>query len=191
VSTKYLSMQQHPLRIVHWSSLTLAAVLLAALGIIDQHLKTQASPLGIVSFELCAHAAACQDMLAAWSPKAQLMAAMSLGLDYLFMLAYPVAIGSGLLLLAPRLPHTLGKCASWLAVLVCGAGLADAVENYHLFQMLAGSPVLAHQWSATLAASIKFVALLPPLLFWLLAALWRALPLRAALNAHDLGQPRP
>jgi hypothetical protein len=46
VSTWGLSKHQDHLQITHWLNLALAAVTLAPLGVIDQHLKTQASPLG-------------------------------------------------------------------------------------------------------------------------------------------------
>lgn len=163
-------MSHKHLKTAYWVSLALAIASLAALGIIDQQLKTAASPLGIVSFELCAYNASCPAVIAAWSAKAQLMAAMGLGLDYLFMVAYPAAICLGLLLLAPRLPRSMRTVATVLAWVVWVAGFADAVENYHLFQMLLGHPVADHQWPATLAASIKFVALVPALLVWLVGS---------------------
>ncbi|RZL10958.1 MAG: hypothetical protein EOP40_04455 [Rubrivivax sp.] len=163
------------LKLAYWTSLVMAIATLAALGIIDQHLKTDASPLGIVSFELCAFSSTCAATTAAWGEEARLMAAMSLGLDYLFMVAYPMAICCGLLVLAPRLPGRFAGIATWLAWLVWVAGVADAVENYHLFQMLLGHSVDTHQWPATMAASIKFAALTPALLAWLVFAAWAAL----------------
>jgi hypothetical protein len=164
------------LRRLYWISLVLAIASLCALAIIDQHLKTPVSPLGIVSFELCAYESACASIPASWDAKAKLYAAMSLGLDHLFMLAYPAAISCGLWLFRSRCPALwrtptmLMICAVWVA------GAADAVENHHLFQMLLDQPMANHQWPATLAATVKFLCLMPALTLWLLSVIWHKLP---------------
>lgn len=147
--------------------LVLALASLAALGLIDQHLKTAASPLGVVSFELCAYTDTCGAIVAGWVGNARLMAAMSLGLDYLFMVTYPATICLGLLLAVPRLATRWQRVATALAWSMWLAGAADAVENFALFQMLLGQPVAAFQWTATVAATFKFVVLVPALLAWL------------------------
>jgi hypothetical protein len=149
-------------------SLILTLVSLIALAIIDAHLKTPASPLGIVSFELCAFQSSCATIPASWDATAKLYAAMSLGLDYLFMLAYPAAISCGLWLLLGKHPGGWRKPMMLMANVVWVAGLADAVENYHLFQMLMGQPITSHQWIASLSATAKFVVLVPALAMWLL-----------------------
>ncbi|MFO1393529.1 MAG: hypothetical protein U1F09_07205 [Steroidobacteraceae bacterium] len=79
-------------------ALAFALVSFAALAAIDMSLRNPASPNGIVSFELCAYSGACRDIVAHWDPTTQLKAALSLGVDYLFMVAYPAAICFGLLL---------------------------------------------------------------------------------------------
>lgn len=155
------------LRAAYWISLSLAAASLAALGLIDQTLKGPLTPLGIVSYELCAYTVNCADMVASWQGRALVMAAMSLGLDYLFMVAYPAAICFGLLICKASLPGGWQRAATWLAALVWLAGLADAVENFHLFQMLTGQAISAHAWPASSAATFKFVLLVPALLLWI------------------------
>ncbi len=160
-------MSKQQLRIVYWISFVLAALSLAALGIIDEKLKGPDVPLGIVSFELCAYTANCAVMVSSWHGTTQAMAAMSLGLDYLFMVAYPAVICFGLLIGKASLPAPLQRVATALAAAVWVAGLADATENYHLFQMLVGQPVEQHAWPATMAATIKFVLLLPALVLWI------------------------
>ncbi len=160
-------MSKQQLRIAYWISFVLAALSLAALGIIDEKLKGPVVPLGIVSFELCAYTANCGAMVSSWTGITQAMAAMSLGVDYLFMVAYPAVICFGLLIGKAALPAPLQKVVTTLAVAVWVAGLADAIENYHLFQMLVGQPVEQHAWIATMAATIKFVLLLPALVLWI------------------------
>lgn len=155
------------IRMAYWISLAVAAMSLTALGLIDQHLKGPITPLGIVSYQLCAYTANCADMVASWQGHTLTMAAMSLGLDYLFMVAYPAAICFGLLVCAGSLSGIWQRLAMWLAAVVWLAGLADAIENYHLFQMLTGHPLTDHAWPAAVAATLKFVVLVPALLLWL------------------------
>jgi len=159
-------------RLGFWLSLAMATASLAALGLIDTHLKNSASPLGIVSFELCAYQASCDAITSSWQGAQKSMAAMSLGLDYLFMLAYPATIFFGLNLCAPGLPGPLQRLAMLLAWGIWMAGAADAIENYHLFQMLVGHAAADHGWAATAAATVKFALLVPALLVWLLASVW-------------------
>lgn len=162
---------QH-LRLWFWLSLVLTAASLAALGLIDTHLKNSAAPLGVVSFELCAYQASCDAITASWQSAQTSMAAMSLGLDYLFMVAYPATICFGLNLCAPSLPGPLRRLALLLAWGIWLAGAADALENYHLFQMLTGHPTADHGWPATVAATVKFAVLVPALVAWLVACAW-------------------
>ena len=87
------------LRPLFWGSLVLTVACLFALAVIDEHLKNTVSPLGIISFELCAFQSACAVIPASWDAEAKLYASMGLGLDYLFMLTYSAAISCGLWLL--------------------------------------------------------------------------------------------
>jgi hypothetical protein len=159
-------MRNITLRTAFWVSLVLAGASLAALALIDETLKGPHVPLGIVSYELCAYTANCADMIASWQGSTQAMAAMSLGVDYLFMVAYPALICFGLLICKTALPGSLQRVAAVLAAAIWLAGLADAIENYHLFQMLAGQAIDLHAWPASVAATIKFVVLVPALLLW-------------------------
>lgn len=140
---------------------------LFALAVIDEHIKNTAAPMGIVSFELCAYQSACTSIQASWDATARIHAAMSLGLDHLFMLAYPAAISFGLQLLLNKGSTPLRTPMAVMAHGIWVAGLSDAVENYHLFQMLLGHTVADHQWPASLAATLKFAALVPALALWL------------------------
>jgi len=171
------------LRIVFWSSLMLTLASLFALAVIDEHLKNTASPLGIVSFELCAFQFNCAAIPASWSSEAKVYAAMSLGLDYLFMLAYPTAISCGLWLLAKINPSKLQRPMILMAYMIWLAGLADAIENYYLFQMLLGQSIVSHQWPATLSATAKFVCLVPALVLWLFGMTQSALSSRKGAAA--------
>jgi hypothetical protein len=156
-------MPRSTLKQLFFASLALALASLAALGWVDTYLKTAASSLGVVSFELCAYQHSCDAIVASWQGVAAAMAAMSLGLDYLFMLVYPAAICFGLLLTSTRVPTWLRRATILAAYVAWLAGLADAVENYHLFQMLVGAEASLHAWPASVAATLKFVVLIPTL----------------------------
>ena len=145
--------------------LTLAAGL--ALALIDAHLRIPTSPLGIVSYELCAYQQACRQIVESWNPHQQLMAALSLGVDYLFMLVYPAAIWLALLLVVAQLAAKLQRFTVVTAWSAWGAGISDAVENYCLTQMLLSPGASEYAWPASICASIKF-AFLGFTLTWLL-----------------------
>lgn len=134
--------------------LTLAAGL--ALALIDAHIRVPSSPMGIVSYELCAYQNACRQMVEGWTPFQQLMTALSLGVDYLFMLVYPAAIWLALLLLAPKLPARLQRFTIGSAWSAWVAGLTDAAENYCLAQMLLSPGASEYAWPASIFATIKF-----------------------------------
>lgn len=172
-------MQRNTLKRLFWASLVLALISLVALGQVDSYLKTEASPLGVVSFELCAYTQSCSAIVASWQGVAQPMAGLSLGLDYLFMLTYPAAICFGLLLTATLVPSRLQRATVLAAYISWLAGAADAAENYHLFQMLVGAQESLHAWAAGIAATIKFAVLIPTLALLLFNYLVFGIALRA------------
>jgi hypothetical protein len=159
-------MAHDPLPKLLKAALAFSLAAFAALVAIDLSLRNAAAPNGIVSFELCAYAGSCLAILDAWDPTARLMAALSLGLDYLFMVAYPAAICFGLLLLVPRVPASLQgltRAAAWLSWV---AGGADALENYCLARMLLAPEAQQYAWPAAIFATVKF-AVLGTTLAWL------------------------
>lgn len=160
------------LKNLFFASLVMALASLGALGSIDTHIKNMAAPAGIVSFELCAYSEACSVIAQSWGPHAQLMAALSLGVDYLFMVAYPAAICFGLLLLAECVPPSIRSITVFAARASWVAGAADAVENYCLAQMLLVPAAQQFAWPASIAATVKF-AFLAPTLGWLLLGFLR------------------
>ena len=138
---------------VAWTVLTL--VVMASLQVLGGPLKTEAAPMGIVSFELAGEISRAQSMIESWGQQGQVYAGLNLGLDYLFMVAYASAIGLGCVLVSRRwwkqAPFVawLGVGLSWGLWL---AALLDAVENYALIRLLLGSveelwPTLA-RWCA-------------------------------------------
>lgn len=152
-------MQRSIVKALFWALVIGTLLSLAALGQIDPHLRTPAAPSGIVSFELCAYSQSCSAIMQSWDAQAKQMAALSLGLDYLFLLLYSALIFTGLRWLAmraraPQRRFLLGS--AWLAWV---AGLADALENYCLAQMLLHGSVQTHAWPAAILATLKFTLL--------------------------------
>jgi hypothetical protein len=137
--------------------LTLA--LTVALQIVGRPLQTAAAPQGIISFELAGNLPAAQAIIASWDSAAQLHAALSLGLDYLYMPLYAIAIAlacvqaAGSSLRSPRPLWALGIVLAWALGL---AALLDAVENFALFQLLVGSTSTTWPVVAKACATAKF-----------------------------------
>jgi hypothetical protein len=137
--------------------LVLTLVVMVGLRILDAPLHTELSPSGIVSFELAGELPLARSMMEAWGAKGQVYAGLSLGLDYLFLVAYAGCIGLGCGLVAGSLVRRVAVLSSagvFLAWAQFGAALLDAVENYALIRVLLGSgaelwPPLA-RWCAVL-----------------------------------------
>ncbi|RNC68084.1 MAG: hypothetical protein ED859_11700 [Desulfuromonadales bacterium] len=107
----------------------------------NRFLITPASPMGMVSFQFAGTLAAAQAILASWNHGAQVYAALNLGVDCLYMVAYGAAIGLGCVLLARGLAGRfplLAQVGIVVAWGVVGAVVLDAVENYALIRLLLG-----------------------------------------------------
>ena len=133
----------------------LAIALTLLMNALGAPLRTAAAPLGIISYEFAGTIPAASDILSSWGPRGQALAGLSLGLDFLYIVAYASTISLGCVLVAQRWLDrsrwmaVFGVALSW-AVLV--AGLLDVIENVALIQVLLGSsseswPVLA-RWCA-------------------------------------------
>jgi hypothetical protein len=170
----------HPLRFVPENNrkrvfLTLLVgtlILLAVFQILNVPLTTSAAPHGIVTYELAGSVHATADILQAWDERADLFAAFSLGLDYLFMPFYGLTIAMATLLTGSR--HTsnwiksLGTISGWG---VLNATVFDAIENYALWKILQGALVQPWPEIAAVCAQIKFFLILIALLYVVISGL--------------------
>lgn len=175
-----------PTDAVRWlfgPALILSLVILAVFRVTDAPLQTSASPKGIISYELAGSVTAAQAMLDSWDARAELYAAFGLGLDYLYMPSYALAIGlaatwAGRQLGARRRwPVGLGRLLAW------GLGLAallDAIENIALLKMLlAGVAAMPWPTVAAATAAAKFALVLAGLGYALAGAVsWLVARLR-------------
>jgi hypothetical protein len=145
-----------------------AIVLMATLQILGRPLINDSAPTGIVSFEFAGDLTGALTILDSWDPATKVFAALNLGLDYLFLLAYAGAIGLGCVLLGEALANhsttlpTIGSLLAWGATL---AALLDAFENYALIRLLLGSTYPIWPFVARLAAAPKFTLVALGLLY--------------------------
>ncbi|HSK88470.1 MAG TPA: hypothetical protein VK880_08950, partial [Anaerolineales bacterium] len=163
--------------------LALTLILFAVLRVLDQPLRTDAAPKGIVSFELAGNSRTARAITDSWKQMSLLLsavegqpnpdvvnvpyvfAAFGLGLDYLFMPVYALWLAFGTLLAS-------GKHEGWLRSLGTVAGYAalaamvfDAVENYALLQVLLGNMQSPYPALAAFCAIVKFSLILLGLLY--------------------------
>jgi hypothetical protein len=131
-------------------------------------LMTPAAPTGIVDFELAGSVERASVILQSWDTPAQLHAALSLGFDYVFMLAYTATFSLACLMSGEALRRRGWPLAGLDAPLAWGQWIAaglDALENLALILVLLGPvvspwPALARWWALG-----KFALLLAGLLY--------------------------
>ncbi|MDH3213309.1 MAG: hypothetical protein OEM05_12560 [Myxococcales bacterium] len=149
----------------------LTVAVMVALDAIGRPLVTDASPLGIVSFEFAGDFATATRMLESWGEAGRVRAGLSLGLDYLFLVLYASAIALGCRLVARRLAppgtvvHRAGTGLAWGQV---GAATLDAVENFALIRLLMGSDAALWPSLAWWCAALKFALVIAGLTYVLL-----------------------
>jgi hypothetical protein len=131
---------------------------------LDQPLRTAAAPSGIVSFELAQEPVTAQSIIISWDPNARLFAAFGLGLDYLFMPAYALALSLGILLMMNGRTGWVLQLSAWMGWGIFAAAVLDAVENYALLKELTGAVISPYPEIAALCAAIKFALLVVGLL---------------------------
>jgi hypothetical protein len=154
--------------------ITLAVIV--ALQVLGAPLRSAAAPGGIISFEFSGDLETSDAILSSWGAQGKIYAGLQLGLDYVFMLSYALAIGLGCVLVSSNysgLSAGLVRLGVWLAWGQFLAAGLDGLENYALIRLLLGSvnglwPPIAY-WSAT----VKFGLVGIGLLYVLLGALIR------------------
>ena len=136
--------------------------------VVGAPLRTEAAPLGIISFEFAGTIDSAGAILASWDEAQRMQAAFSLGLDYLYMVIYALAISFSCLALAAafRLRSTLlggiGLALGWAQWL---AAALDAMENYALLRLLFGASDPLWAQIAWWAAAVKFAFVMLGILY--------------------------
>ena len=128
----------------------------------DGPLHNSVAPGGIVSFEFSKDFDSAKDIINSWDDNAKLNAGLSLGIDYLFLVAYSLFFSISIYLISKRFQYKfalLRKIGVTLATLILVAALCDAIENFALIKLLIGSQNTIFPPIAYYFASIKFIIL--------------------------------
>jgi len=168
-----------------WITGALTLLVGLVLGTLDGWLRTDAAPMGIVSFELAGSAARAQQMVASWGPEGRMAAALIQGIDYLYLIVYSVFLMLAGLALAERLRSRwpgFSVVLRGFALLMPLAGALDAIENFALIRLLWGSEHDLWAQLALIAAIPKFVIALGTLLLLVIGA-------GLAQLSRDTGEP--
>ncbi|MGD8815279.1 MAG: hypothetical protein PVI78_12475 [Anaerolineales bacterium] len=159
--------------------LGITLILMTCLQVIGGPLQTNAAPSGIISYELAGDLPSARSILDSWGTTGQLFAALSLGVDYLFLVAYSITIALGCRIVANKMHHrfgfliSLGVLLSWSQFL---AAWLDALENYALIRVLLGSSNTIWPPTALWCALPKFALVGLGILYILLGALTTLIP---------------
>lgn len=164
-------------------SVLVTLALMVTLNALGTPLRTEAAPAGIVSFEFAGSLTEARRMIDSWGITGRTYAGLNLGLDYLFLAAYPFSIGLACDMVSRRL-RTRGGGFSNLGIgLAWGlgaAGLLDALENYSLIRVLLGTQIESWPRVARISATGKFALVGLGLLYVLVAGLttlvWKQVP---------------
>lgn len=120
----------------------------------DSFIKSSVAPSGIVSFELAKELPRANLILKDWEAKGVLVvAALSLGVDFLFILAYASFIALLLFLVSYKNTNWIYKIGKFLITAVLIAGFLDVIENIALINLLIGEK---SQFYASLAFYMAF-----------------------------------
>ena len=133
------------------------AVIMLGMQSIDSHLKTDAAPNGIVSLEFPGDISTAQAIIASWSGPAMFYAGLSMGLDFLFLVAYSITIAIGCLLIGSKLESHWLTLGYWLTGAQILAAILDIIENLSLIGLLAGSTNATLPPLACWCAGPKFI----------------------------------
>lgn len=150
--------------------LALTIIIFLIFRVLDEPLHTEAAPNGIVSLELAGSAEQSALIVSSWRPCGSgfpddtiscdstplLYAAFGLGLDYLFMPAYALALAFGILLATQRHGSILKYIGALAGYGSFAAALFDVVENFALWQILLGAFQSGYPDIAAFCARIKF-----------------------------------
>lgn len=142
--------------------LLLSVAVMGVVTVVSPWLDTAAAPDGWMTFEDCAYARNCADVVHSWSPAQRQIAAALMGLNCLFLVAYTALLFLGLRMSAPLLPGWLAWPSQVLAWLVLPVSSGDLMHKLILFPVLS-EPGLAsaRETTASLWATLNLGIVLP------------------------------
>lgn len=168
------------MRVLRWAFFaTLSLILMLQLRALDSDLRLEQTPLGIVGYELAWSADRANEMLTVWRRNdVTETARVSLGIDFVFLLAYPLMFFTGARLLARDPQHAFDRVGRLLAFVVLACIPLDALENVLLWRMITNGATDWPMHLATIAASAKFLVVLTVAL-WCVTAIVRRIITRS------------
>jgi hypothetical protein len=145
-----------------------------------EQIMTEGGGYGIVHYELAFTPARVAAIHSTWGPQARHAALQSLLIDYAFMPAYGFFFGMLTLLIARAQSERWRNIGLWIVVGCFAAAVLDALENAMLLITLQSSSIPSlPPLIAGLAATLKFVLLVIPVLYWAASLIrWNILRLR-------------
>ena len=144
--------------------LILTLTLLAIFQVLDKELRTDAAPNGILSFELAGNPETARAITDSWKHMR-----LWLGIDYVFMPIYALALAFGSLLAMRRHEGWIRSLGAVAAYAGFAAATFDAVENYALLRVLLGEVQSSYPAIAAFCAILKFGLILFGALYGLAA----------------------
>lgn len=152
-----------------WIALVFTLLTFAAIYAFDKHLKNDFVPHGIVSFQFAKSLGNSVEMINSWDTNAKVYAAVSLGIDYLYLLAYGSFLVLSVLLLAAKLPlGFLKKLAKIVVLMIVLAALLDGVENYGSIRLLTGTHTQSMASLVYYCANVKFALIVIGIIYLLI-----------------------
>lgn len=163
-----------------WPLFAATILIMAVLNFVGGPLINESTPYGIVSFELAGTVERSAAILASWDRNAQMLAAFSLGLDFLFLLLYSTTIALACIWASDVMQALGWRLESMGVPLAWGSWMAavlDAIENLALVKILFGAldspyPEIA-KWCAIIKFALVFAGIVYGTLGFLMAVLRR------------------
>jgi len=155
---------------VFLASLVWLVFMTIIMQLVSAPLKTNAAPMGIVSFELAGTPEKAFQIMVSWVTQAPdqpvraieilLYTAFGLGIDYLYMPTYALTLALGVLLALGRHKGWFASLGIWIGWGSLAAALFDATENFALWKILLGEFQSAWPMVAAVCATIKFALIM-------------------------------
>ncbi len=145
---------------VLWVFGILTLFMIVIMGIVGAPLKNIIAPAGIVTYELAGDLNQTQQILNSWDQPTKLYAALSLGIDYLFLVVYSIFLALLIFKISQFLSGSdgwfskIGISLTWAQFLAAGF---DVLENCALIFLLFGSTNKIYPPLAFYFASLKFL----------------------------------
>ena len=153
----------------------LTLIFMFTLNWLGSSLITGPAPSGIISFELAGDVQTSEAIIDSWDPRSQMIASLSLGLDYLFLVIYSSTIGLGCIwamsvyfVSQSSILRPTGILLAWGQWF---AALFDGVENAALLELLLGKIQSPWPQIAQICATLKFSLIALGLIYIVIGAL--------------------